>query len=47
VREHGRFAGQDRGREAVEIDIVSALLRGGWLTGEVKWNREPVGIGVH
>jgi AAA+ ATPase superfamily predicted ATPase len=47
VREHGRFEGQDRGREAVEIDIVSALLRGGWLTGEVKWNREPVGIGVH
>ena len=47
VKEHGRFEGADRQRSPVEIDVVSPLLGGGWLTGEVKWNREPIGAGVH
>ena len=47
VSEWGRWEGVDRDRQPVELDVVAKLLGGGVLTGEVKWNREPVGAGVH
>ena len=47
VSEWGRWEGVDRDRRPVELDVVAELLGGGVLTGEVKWNREPVGAAVH
>ena len=47
VAEWGRWEGTDRGRRPVELDVVARLLGGGVLTGEVKWNRGPVGPAVH
>ena len=47
VSEWGRWEGADRERRSVEIDIVAPLASGGVLAGEVKWNRDPIGIGVH
>ena len=47
VSEWGRWEGVDRDRQPVELDVVARLLGGGVLTGEVKWNREPVGAAVH
>ena len=47
VAEWGRWEGTDRDRRAVEVDVVAPLVGGGVLTGEVKWNREPVGVAVH
>ena len=47
VSERGRWEGVDRDRRPVELDVVAELLGGGVLTGEVKWNREPVGAAVH
>ena len=47
VETWGRWEGTDRDREPVEIDVVAPLAGGGVLTGEVKWNREPVGARVH
>ena len=47
VAEWGRWEGADRNRQPVEVDIVAPLVGGGVLTGEVKWNREPVGAAVH
>ncbi len=47
VKEQGRWEGQDRERKSVEIDIVSPLLGGGILTGEIKWYKDPVTIAVH
>lgn len=47
VAEWGRWEGVDRDRRPVEIDLVARLVGGGVLTGEVKWNGEPVGVGVH
>ena len=47
VAEWGRWEGTDRDRRPVEVDVVAPLARGGVLTGEVEWNREPVGVGVH
>src|SRR5690606_27215138 len=47
VAEWGRWEGLDKERRPVELDVVARLVGGGVLTGEVKWNREPVGVGVH
>ncbi|MEM6288029.1 MAG: ATP-binding protein [Bacteroidota bacterium] len=47
VAEWGRWEGTDRDRQPVEVDIVAPLVDRGVLTGEVKWNREPVGTRVH
>ena len=47
VAEWGRWEGADRDRRSVEIDIVAPLAGAGVLTGEVKWNRDPIGAAVH
>jgi hypothetical protein len=47
VREFGRWEGQDKARQSVEIDLVAPLLSGGVLTGEVKWHQEPATLAVH
>lgn len=47
VAEWGRWEGTDRDGESLEIDIVSRRADGSMLTGSIKWNRSPVGIGVH
>lgn len=47
VKEQGRWEGVDRERKSVELDIVSPLLGGGVLTGEVKWHKDPVTVRVH
>ena len=47
VLEWGRWEGTDRDRQPVELGVVARLLDGGVLTGEVKWNREPMGPSVH
>jgi AAA+ ATPase superfamily predicted ATPase len=47
VREWGRWEGVDRGKKPLEVDVASLLLDGRVLTGAVKWNRRPVGEGVH
>ena len=47
MAEWGRWEGTDRDRQPVEVDIVAPLVGGGVLAGEVEWNREPIGIGVH
>lgn len=47
VSEWGRWEGVDKNRQSVELDVVARLLGGGVLTGEVKWNREPVGAAIH
>ncbi|MEX2542223.1 MAG: ATP-binding protein [Trueperaceae bacterium] len=47
VEEWGRWEGKDRNGDSLEIDIVSPLLRGGILTGSIKWNRRPIGPDVH
>jgi AAA+ ATPase superfamily predicted ATPase len=47
VAEWGRWEGADRHRASVEIDVVSRLGGGGMLTGEVKWNRDPISADVH
>jgi hypothetical protein len=38
----GRWEGQDRFREPVEVDIVAELVTGEILAGEVKWNRQAL-----
>jgi hypothetical protein len=47
VSDWGRWEGQDRQREPVEIDIVAPQVGGGMLTGEVKWDRQPISASVH
>jgi len=43
----GRWDGQDRHRQSVEIDIVAPLAGGGVMTGAIKWNRTPIDRPVH
>jgi AAA+ ATPase superfamily predicted ATPase len=47
VERWGRWEGRDRNRDSLEIDIVAPLLRGGLLTGSIKWNKEAIGPDVH
>lgn len=47
VERWARWEGVDRARRSLEIDIVAPLVDGGVMTGAVKWNRAPVGVGVH
>lgn len=47
VEEHGRWEGQDKDKMSVELDIVSPLIGGGFLTGEVKWDRQPIPPAIH
>jgi len=47
VREWGRWEGVDRNRQAVEIDVASALADGRVLSGAIKWSRKPVDGAVH
>lgn len=47
VKRWGRWAGVDRQRRSLEIDLVAELTDGRWMTGAVKWDRDPIGAGVH
>ncbi len=47
VRRWGRWEGVDRLRRPLEIDIVSQLTDGRWMTGAVKWDHAPIGAAVH
>jgi hypothetical protein len=47
VKEWGRWEGVDRERRPLEIDVVAPLVDGRVLTGAVKWDRSPIGAGVH
>jgi AAA+ ATPase superfamily predicted ATPase len=42
-----RWEGLDRNRRSIEIDMVGRLDTGGLLTGEIKYQRDPVGPSVH
>lgn len=42
VAEWGRWEGQDRDRESLEIDIVAPLTDKRVMTGGVKWNAAPL-----
>lgn len=43
VREWGRWEGQDRNRDAIEIDIACELMDGRLLSGAIKHRRRPMG----
>jgi uncharacterized protein len=43
----GRWEGQDRDRQSVELDIVGRLVDGRLLAGEVKWSSAPYGPSLH
>jgi len=47
VKRWGRWEGVDRNRRSLEIDLVTELADGRWMTGAVKWDRAPIGAGVH
>ena len=47
VEKWSRWEGTDRNRESLEIDIVAPLIDGRVMTGAIKWNRSPIGIGLH
>lgn len=47
VKRWGRWEGTDRQRHSLEIDIVSELVDGRWMTGAVKWDRAPIDSSVH
>lgn len=47
VTRWGRWEGVDRLRRSLEIDLVAELADGRWMTGAVKWDRAPIGAGVH
>ena len=42
VTEWGRWEGQDRSRQSIEVDIVARTADGAVMTGAVKWNRTPL-----
>ena len=42
IREWGRWEGQDRTGQSLEIDIAATLVNGQVLTGAVKWNTRPL-----
>ncbi|MCH7564470.1 MAG: ATP-binding protein [Gemmatimonadetes bacterium] len=46
VREWGRWEGQDRNREPVEIDIATELVDGRILSGAIKHRSRPMGAGI-
>lgn len=46
VEEWGRWEGRDRNRMSVEIDIVTRLLDGRMMTGEVKFQSRGMGADV-
>lgn len=43
----GRWEGQDRNRQSVEIDIVARASNGQMITGAIKWNSRPVTPALH
>lgn len=45
--EWARWEGLDRSGRSVEIDVVTRLLSGDMLTGEVKWSSRPVSERLH
>lgn len=45
--EWSRWAGKDRNRRDIEIDVVSRLADERLLTGEVKWSSSPVDADLH
>ena len=47
IEEWGRWEGVDRDRQSVEMDIAARTSDGQILTGAIKWNRKPLGPGVH
>ena len=47
VAEWGRWEGQDRARQSLEMDIVAPLVDGRILTGGVKWNAQPLDAKWH
>lgn len=47
VKQWGRWEGTDRQRQSLEIDIVSELTDGRWMTGAVKWDGAPIDVRVH
>jgi len=47
VSQWGRWEGADRFGRSLELDIVAEQTDGRWLTGSVKWDRAPIGAGVH
>ena len=47
VKRWGSWEGVDRLRRPLEIDLVAELTDGRWMTGAVKWDRAPIGAGVH
>jgi uncharacterized protein len=47
VRQWSRWEGADRDRRPLEIDLVARTIDGRMLTGAVKWDAAPIGVGVH
>ena len=47
VERWGRWEGRDRDGASLEIDLVAPLLDGRVMTGAVKWNARPAGLGLH
>jgi AAA+ ATPase superfamily predicted ATPase len=47
VSEWGRWEGQDRSRQSLEMDIVAPLVDGRVMTGGVKWNAKPLDAKWH
>lgn len=47
VARWGRWEGTDRLRRPLEFDMVAELTNGQWMTGSVKWDREPAAARVH
>lgn len=43
----GRWEGQDRNQQSIEIDIVAELTDGSMLLGEIKWSSSPVEASLH
>ena len=44
----GRWEGLDRHRKSVEIDFIAPVLKKKtFVTGEVKWDKDPISLGVH
>nr|MBA2447073.1 ATP-binding protein [Chloroflexota bacterium] len=47
ARTWARWAGRDRNRRGIEIDIVARLDDDRLLTGEIKWSSAPRGFDLH
>ena len=47
VGDWGRWEGQDRERQSLEIDMVAPLVDGRVMTGGVKWNSTPISTKWH